>query len=138
MAHWPAHNAVRVLRICWPDAVDDDLLHRHVHVKVEQPVPLPCFQAQLVVLGKKANRSWMVGLEVLDDDAGLGHHPSVLAVMQHRNLAHRPAGQMRGSRALVIEVHRLWCEGRSVLVERDQYLVAERGERMEVERERHR
>ena len=58
-------------------------------------------------------------------------------VAQHRELADRPHGQERRPRRLVAKIDDAALERRVVLVEGDERLLAERGQRMEVEPERH-
>src|ERR1043165_7871807 len=76
-------------------------------------------------------------VEILDDDARLGHDAVARRILQHGELADRPERAQRGALGLVLPVHELARERRAVLVQRDQHLVAERGQRMEVQCERH-
>lgn len=60
-----------------------------------------------------------------------------IAILQHRDLAERRQSHQRVALRRIAEVDAARLERRVVLVQRDQHLVAERGERMEVEHERH-
>src|SRR5262249_37492004 len=75
--------------------------------------------------------------EVLDDRARLGNGPLPRLVTQQGNLRHGPQLPEGRARCLVGEVDDVRHEGRVVLVQRDQHLLAERRQRMEVELERH-
>ena len=60
-----------------------------------------------------------------------------LRSLQYRKLADRPQRVERRALFRVAEIDDLRRERRAVLVKRDQHLVAELGERMEVQRQRH-
>jgi hypothetical protein len=79
----------------------------------------------------------MMLLEILDDDARLGHGAVRGLVVQHRDLPHRPELAEFRLRLGVPEIDEDALERGLVLVEGDQRLLAERRERMEMERERH-
>jgi len=76
-------------------------------------------------------------VQIFDDDAGFGNRAVARLVAQNGNLPDRPETQEIGARLLVGEIDEAIFEGRPVLVEGDQHLVAEGGKRMLVKNERH-
>jgi hypothetical protein len=75
----------------------------------------------------------MAQAEMLDDDAGFQHGAAI--VHQHRKALERPQQRQLG-RGLRVAQH-AQLEWDRVLVERDQYLLAIRGEWMRIELEGH-
>jgi hypothetical protein len=78
-----------------------------------------------------------VPVEVLDDDAGLRHDPIAGAIVQHRDLSHRPARRDLGGGSRIGEIDDVLLERGAVLVKRHEHLVTERSQRMGVQRKRH-
>jgi hypothetical protein len=74
---------------------------------------------------------------MLDDDARFRDGQAAALVAQHRELADRPDFQERRARGLVAEVDDARLERGVVLVERNQDLLAEARQRVEVERKGH-
>jgi hypothetical protein len=73
--------------------------------------------------------------QILDDDAGLGDGAVFRFVAQHRDLPDRP--DLAVLRRLAEQVDGALLERHAALVERDQHLVAERRQRMEIQLQRH-
>ena len=71
-------------------------------------------------------------LHILDDNARLGYDAISIAVVQDRNFSYRPAFDMSCCRAWIRKVDEAGLKRNIVLVERNQNLMAKRGERMQV------
>ena len=75
--------------------------------------------------------------EMLDDQAGLRHELAEPVIAQQREFSERPELQESGALVWIAEIDEMRRERRLVLVERDQHLLAEAREWVEIERQGH-
>lgn len=117
--------------------IGDDALHRIVHVVIEDTVPQPRVERRVRLVRDQREAARTVLLQILDDDGGLGNGAAACGVLQRRDLAERRQLQIGRARLGVAEVDHARLEPRAGLVQRHQHLLAERGQRMEMQDERH-
>ena len=117
--------------------VGHHLLHRHVHIEIVEAILQAHLARELGVRRHKLRPAGIVLVQILDDDARLRHGAVVRLVAQHREPADRPDRLECGAGFRVEQVHDQGFERRVVLVEGHQGLLAERGQGVEIELERH-
>jgi hypothetical protein len=76
-------------------------------------------------------------VEIFDDDARFRHGLVPRIVAQHRKLADPPQLHQRGALGGIAEIDQVRRERNVVLVQRNQRLPAIRGQRVEMQGERH-
>src|SRR4051794_20440474 len=101
-------------------------------VEVEEAVAETHLPREIRIFRNEARAPRKSLVQVLDDNAGLVYGPIALLVAQQRKLADRPELAQRVALTFVLQVDELWRERGVVLVQRDQHLVTERRQRMEV------
>src|SRR6476620_5637345 len=92
-------------------------------------------QGELRIGRNEPGLSRVLQVEMLDDDARL--RDRAVAVLQHRKLAARPKFLERRGVGRIHQVDDAPLERSVIFIKRDQRLVTERRQRMEVEGERH-
>jgi hypothetical protein len=100
---------------------------------VEKAIPHPRLQRRPPVVRDQRFLGRRDLVEILDDDARLRDDPRCFFVAQHRELHHRPNGLQAGAVLRIAEIDQHRLEGQILLVERDQRLLTEGGERVIVE-----
>ena len=126
-------DAVGVAPALRPQLVADDLLHRRREVMVGDAVPQAGLERRGSVGGNQRGPGEPV--EVLDDRRRLGQREVGVLVAQHGDAGERPqAGELSAALGALDELR---AERQVELVERDQHLLAVRGERVLVEDEGH-
>jgi hypothetical protein len=115
----------------------DDFLHRQVHIEIEEPVAEAHLTRQVAILRNQLRFAGITLGQIFDDDAGLGHHLVPAFIAQNGELAEGPhLLEGRGGRRIG-EIHEFALEGRPVFIKRDQNLLTEGGEGVEVEFQGH-
>src|SRR3954468_1272624 len=106
-------------------------------IKIEKTITKAHLPRKIRIVRNKARSTRKPLVEILDDDAGLAHAAVARFIAQQRKLSDRPELAEGGALALILQIDQLRRERGVVLVQGNQHLVAERRERVEVERQRH-
>jgi hypothetical protein len=84
---------------------------------------------------QQSQRPWIVLLDILDDDARFRNNALASRVVEHGDLANGPFRQQRRCRARIEQIDLFSAECHGVLVKRDQNLLTEGGQGVEVQGE---
>ena len=113
--------------------VEDDRLLRCGDVIVEEPVPEPDLECRDRIGGEQGDRAGVTNPQMLDDDRRLDDWSAL--VDEQGKLADRPHRPQFVHRCRIVGAEDAAFEGRAVLVEGDQHLLAVGRERVEKERQ---
>src|SRR5829696_360310 len=109
-----------------------------MHIEIVKAVAQPGLQCPGGIVRDEARGSTVMLVEILDDDARFRHGLVPRIVAQHRKLADPPQLHQRGALGQIAEIDLVRRERNVVLVQGDQRLPAIRGQRVEMQGERHR
>lgn len=130
-------DAERVGLILRPQLVADDLLHRLLRIEIIEAVGLANGQRQVDAGGNEVDRPRIMRGQIFDNDGRFQHRAVARIVAQRRHLAGRRNLQEGRARLSIAKIDDDRRERRGVLVQRDQRLPAEGGQRMEMKRQGH-
>ena len=130
-------DALRILFVGRPQPVQHDLLHRQMHIEIVEAVAQPRLQSKTGVIGNESRGAAIVAIQIFNDDAGFRHGLVPRVVAQHRKFAYSPQLHQRGALGRIAEIDQVRRERDVVLVQRNQRLPAIRGQRVEMQRQRH-
>src|SRR6266404_3911983 len=128
---------MRILLAVGAQSIADNLLHRLMHIQIVETVAQPRLPCAVDVRGNEFRPARIMPVEVLDDDSRLRDDLVPCIVGEHRKLADGPQLQQRRALVLAGEIDHIGPERRSVLIQRDQHLVAVRRQGVKMQRERH-